>query len=313
MKTFFSKLAAFISSLIIISLIVFFVFQILPGDPALIILGADADPNQLEALRESLGLNLPLAERYINWVKGALTGDFGTSIRYNIPVSQLIMSRLPVTAALGLMAIAMSIIIGLFFGIVISKYRNSPFGHILSLLTQLGLAIPTFWLGIMLMLIFSVILNIFPSGRYISIENDFWGFWKSLFLPALALAIGNGVVIVRFLKSSVESNMEKDYVRTAKSRGSSNNRILFVHVLRNACLPVITIIGMIAAETLSGSIIVENVFSLPGLGQLIVTSIATRDLPLVQATCLYIAFIVVSINFIVDGIYKIADPRLRGQ
>ena len=313
MKILANKLIAFLVSLVLISLIVFFVFQILPGDPALIILGADADINQLEALRESMGLNLPLSTRYFNWVKGALTGDLGISIRYNMPVADLIKSRLPVTLTMGVMALIMSIAIGLSLGTIISKYEHTICGQLLSAFTQVGLAIPTFWMGLMLMLVFSVILKLFPTVGYINYHDDFFGFVRGLFLPSLALAMGNSAIIIRFFKSSVSDNMSQDYVRTALSRGCNDNRVLFTHVFRNALLPIITITGMIAAETLSGSMIVENVFSLPGLGQLIITSISTRDMPLVQASCLFVAVVVVSVNFIVDALYKFADPRLRVQ
>jgi len=313
MKELADKFIAFLVSLVLISVIVFFVFQILPGDPALIILGADADINQLEALRESMGLNLPLSVRYFNWVKGALTGDLGISVRYNMPVSELISNSLPITLTMGGMALVMSVAIGLVLGTLISKLGDTVWGQLLSALTQVGLAIPTFWLGIMLMLVFSVTFKLFPTTGYISYQDDFLGFAKGLFLPALALAIGNSAIIIRFFKNSVNDNMSLDYVRTALSRGCNGNRVLFTHVFRNALLPVITIIGMIAAETLSGSMIVENIFSLPGLGQLIIAAISTRDLPLVQASCLFVAFVVVSVNFIVDALYKFADPRLRVQ
>jgi len=311
MKTFANKFIAFLASLMLISVIVFFVFQILPGDPALIILGADADINQLEALRESMGLNLSVSARYFNWVSGALTGDLGISIRYNMPVSELILNRLPVTLTMGITALLMSVAIGLILGTLISKYKDTFGGQLLSAFTQIGLAIPTFWMGLMLMLVFSVMLKIFPTAGYINYQDDFVGFVKGLFLPALALAMGNSATIIRFFKNSVSENMNQDYVRTALSRGCNDKRVLFIHVFRNALLPIITISGMIAAETLSGSIIVENVFSLPGIGQLITTAISTRDLPLVQSACLFVAFVVVSVNFIVDSLYKFADPRLR--
>ena len=311
MKTLANKLIAFLVSLVLISVIVFFVFQILPGDPALIILGADADVNQIEALRESMGLNLPISTRYFNWVKGALSGDFGMSIRYNRPVLQLIAGGLPVTITMGVMALFMSIAIGLSFGTIISKYSHTWGGQLLSALTQIGLAIPTFWLGLMLMLVFSVMFKLFPTMNHIHYSEDFFGFVKGLFLPSLAVAMGNSSIIIRFFKNSVNDNMNRDYVRTALSRGCNSNRVLFTHVFRNALLPIITIIGMIAAETLSGSMIVENIFGLTGLGSLIITAISTRDLPLIQATCLLVAVVVVSVNFIVDALYKFADPRLR--
>ena len=313
MKELANKFIAFLISLVLISLIVFFVFQILPGDPALIILGADADVNQLEALRESLGLNQPLSVRYLDWVKGAVSGDLGISIKYNRPVAELIRDSLPVTITMGVMALTMSVALGLFLGTIISKYSHTIWGQLLSAATQIGLAIPTFWMGIMLMLIFSVTFKLFPTTNYINYQEDFFGFAKGLFLPSLALAMGNSAIIIRFFKNSVNDNMNQDYVRTALSRGCNDNRVLFTHVFRNALLPIITIIGMIAAETLSGSMIVENIFGLAGLGQLIVRAIATRDLPLIQSTCLLVAVVVVSVNFIVDALYKFADPRLRIQ
>lgn len=311
MRYFLNKFIVLITTLILISLTVFFVFQILPGDPALIILGADADPKQIQLLSEKMGFDLPYYERYFNWVRGALQGDFGNSIRFNTPVLELMKARIPVTVQIGIFSVLLSVFIGIPLGILIGRYSDTGFGRFLSAVAQLGLAIPTFWLGLILILIFSITFSFFPSGQYVPIQHGFFLWAKSIFLPALSLAIGNISIIVRFLKNSIMENMTEDYVRTARSRGQKEGSILISHVLRNALLPVITILGMIIAETLSGTIIIENVFSLPGIGQLTVMAIEARDLPLVQALSLYIAAVVVIVNFGVDVLYRMIDPRMR--
>ncbi|RUT44603.1 ABC transporter permease [Paenibacillus anaericanus] len=311
MRFYIRKLVAFVSTLILVSVITFLVFQILPGDPAQIILGVDADPQQIAALRETMGLDRSAGERYLTWIKDTLSGDFGTSIRYHRPVADMLVERLPVTLSLALFSLGLTLLVGLPLGIYIARKDGKLSALLLSLFTQLGVSIPSFWLAFILILLFSVTLKLFPTYGYTPWSEDPIGAIKSLFLPSLALAIPGIAVVIRYLRNTLLDQSRMDYVRTARSKGQHEQGIMYRHILRNALIPVITIVGLLIADTLGGSIVVENVFALPGIGSLLVTSIGTRDLPLVQTMVLYIAIIVVSINFIIDILYKVIDPRIR--
>lgn len=304
------KMIAIIFTLFIVSLITFSVFEIIPGDPIIAKLGIDADEAQIKALREELQLDLPLSVRYRNWISNALRGDLGESIRFDAPVSSLIRERLEVTFLLAILSLLITIIIGIPLGIITAKYDNQISGIVISLVSQLGMALPSFWLGLIMTYIFGLILMFFVPGKYIPISTDFFGALKYLFFPATALAIPKIAVIVRYLRTSVLEEKNQDYVRTAYSKGLTINLVLYGHILRNALIPVLTIMGMIIADVLGGSLIIEQVFTIPGIGRLLIMAITNRDFPLVQGMVLYIAAIVVLINFIVDIFYHIIDPRI---
>ncbi|MFD0714213.1 ABC transporter permease [Paenibacillus sp. GCM10027626] len=310
MNTAVRKILSLITTVVVVSVITFFVFQILPGNPVQIILGVDADERQMEALEEQMGLDKPAAVRYLEWVGSAVKGDLGTSIRYQLPVAELIGDRLPVTMSLAVMSLILTLAAGVPLGIYIASRNGKVISYLLSLLTQLGIAIPSFWLGILLIFVFSVILKWFPAGQYVSWSDNPWEAFKSLLLPSIAIAISNTAVLIRYIRNTVLDQLKLDYVRTARSKGLGQAAILYKHVIRNASIPVLTVLGMIVADTLGGSIIVENVFSLPGLGNLLVSSINSRDLPMVQAMVLYIGVTVIMINFLVDLLYKVVDPRI---
>lgn len=301
----------FISTILLVSVIIFLVFQILPGDPAEIILGVDADPHQIAALHVSMGLDRPASERYVSWIGAAITGDFGTSLKYQRPVADIIMERLPVTLSLSLFALGLTVMIGLPLGIYITRKDGKLSALITSIISQLGVSIPSFWMAFILILLFSVTFRLFPSYGYVAWSEDPIGAIRSLFLPALALAIPGIAVIIRYLRNTLLDQVKMDYVRTARSKGVHSKAIMYKHILRNALIPVITILGLLIADTLGGSIVVENVFALPGLGSLLISSIGSRDMPLVQTLVLYIAFIVVTINLIIDLLYKVIDPRIQ--
>lgn len=311
MRYYIRKVAALISTIVLVSVMTFLVFQILPGDPAQIVLGVDADPHQLAELRKTMGLDRPAAERYVTWIKDALTGDFGTSLRYQRPVADIVAERLPVTLSLSLMTLGLTLLIGLPLGIYIARKDGKFVSMLLSVLTQVGLAVPSFWLAFILILLFSVTFKLFPTYGYVPWSEDPAGAFKSLFLPSLALAVPGIAVVIRYLRNTLLDQLRMDYVRTARSKGLREPAIMYRHLLRNSLIPVLTIIGLLIADTLGGSIVVENVFALPGLGNLLVTSIGTRDLPLLQTLVLYIAIIVVLINFAIDLLYKAIDPRIR--
>lgn len=311
MKYFIRKIVGLFVTIILVSLVTFGVFQILPGNPAYIILGVDADPLQIEALTESLGLDLPLYQRYFNWVKGVLQGDLGTSIRYQQPVSELIASGLEVTAGLTVMSMILTVAIGVPIGIWLAGHSEKKYSVGVSMLSQLSLSIPSFCMGIFLINIFSVQLKWFPTISYVSWSEDPLGSIRSLFLPALSISLGSSATLIRYIKVSVTNQKEQDYVRTAYSKGLNKRQVMYGHVLRNSMIPVVTILGMTVADILGGSIIVENIFSLPGIGRLISVSINSRDLPLIQGLVLYLAVIVVICNFVVDIVYSLIDPRIR--
>lgn len=311
MRFYIRKLATLLSTVLLVSVITFLVFQILPGDPAEIVLGVDADPHQLAELRKTMGVDRPPAERYASWITDTVTGDFGTSLRYQRPVADIVAERLPVTLSLSVISVGLTLLIGIPLGIYIARKDGKLSSMLLSVFTQLGLAVPSFWLGFILILVFSVTFKLFPTYGYVPWSEDPVGAFKSMFLPSLALAIPGIAVVIRYLRNTLLDQFRMDYVRTARSKGLREKSIMYRHILRNSLIPVLTIVGLLIADTLGGSIVVENVFALPGLGNLLITSIGTRDLPLLQTLVLYIAIIVVLINFVVDILYKVIDPRIR--
>lgn len=308
---FIRKIISLFITIFLVSIFTFFVFQILPGNPAQIILGADADPLQVEQLEKELGLDIPLGQRYINWAKGVVKGDLGVSLRFGGPVLDHIRSRFSVTFSLVLLTLIFTIIFGLPIGIFLAYKADNKAGTLFSLISQLGLAIPTFWLGILLMFLFSVKFKILPAGGFKPFNEGIALSIKSLILPSLSLAIGNCAMLIRYLRNSMVDELSQDYVRTAYIKGLDRGLIIRRHVLRNSLLPVVTMLGLIIIDTLGGSVIIETVFSLPGIGSLIATSITSRDFPLIQGLMLYLSTVVVIVNFFVDLTYSLLDPRIR--
>lgn len=305
------KAAGLAVTLTLVSLITFGVFQILPGNPAYIILGVDADPLQIEALTESMGLNLPLYQRYLNWVRGLFTGDLGVSYRYQQPVAQLLSDSLEVTGSLAAVTMILTVLIGIPAGIWLAGHGSKKYSIPLSMLSQISLSVPAFCMAVFLIHIFAVRLKWLPSIGYVSWSESPAEWLRSLLLPSLSLALGSSAVLIRYVRVSVINQQKQDYVRTAYSKGLRKNKVMYRHVVRNSLIPVITVLGMTTADILGGSIIIENVFSLPGIGRLISVSITSRDLPLLQGLTLYLAVIVVICNFAVDLIYSVVDPRIR--
>lgn len=311
MNYYIRRILGFIVTIFLVSVVTFVIFQILPGNPATAILGVDADPVQVQALEESMGLDKPVVERYVDWVLGLLKGDLGTSYRYKQPVTTLIMDAFEITAALAVVSIALTVLIGLPIGIWLAKNNGKLVATPVSMLSQVSLSIPAFCMSILLINIFSVKLGVLPSFGYTPLSSGFGPWLKSIFLPALSIALGASATLIRYINSSIMTQMKEDYIRTAKSKGVGMNRILNKHVLRNSLIPVITILGMLVADVLGGSIIIENVFSFPGIGKLLSASITSRDYPLIQGLVVYMAGIVVLCNFLVDMLYSVIDPRIR--
>jgi peptide/nickel transport system permease protein len=307
------RLATLVATLIGASIVVFGVLEILPGDAALIMMGPDAAPEAVRALATKLGLDRPPLERYMAWVGGMLTGGLGLSYTYSSPVSELIWERLAVTVPLALMAMLLTTVLALCVGIYAASNHNKLGDVGLMGLTQVGIAIPNFWFAILLILLFSVHLQWFSAGGFEGWDEGILEGFKSLLLPALSLAVVQAAILARITRSAVLEVFREDFVRTARAKGLSKRATVWGHVLRNAMIPVITVMGLQFAELLAGTIVVENVFYLPGLGRLIFQSISNRDLIVVRNCVMLLATMVVVVNFIVDVLYAVIDPRVKAS
>ncbi len=307
------RLATLIATLVGASIVVFLVLEILPGDAALIMMGADAAPEAVKALANKLGLDRPPLERYWLWVSGMLSGDLGDSYAYSSPVSELILERLALTFPLAMIAMALTTVLALSAGIF-AAMRHNKFGDVGVMgLTQVGIAIPNFWFAILLILLFSVHLQWFAAGGFPGWEDSLFEGLKALLLPALSLAVVQSAILARITRSAVLDVLREDFVRTARAKGLSQRATVWGHVLRNAMIPVITVMGLQFAELLAGTIVVENVFYLPGLGRLIFQAISNRDLIVVRNCVMLLATMVVVVNFIVDVLYAVIDPRVKAS
>ncbi len=307
------RFATLVATLLGASVIVFLVLEILPGDAALILMGPDAAPEAVRALAVQLGLDRPPLERYLGWLQGMLTGHLGISYTYSSSVAELIVERLALTVPLALMAMLLTTVLALFAGIYAATHHNKAGDVGLMGLTQVGIAIPNFWFAILLILLFSVHLQWFSAGGFPGWSDGAWDAFKSLLLPALSLAVVQAAILARITRSSVLEVMREDFVRTARAKGLSKRATVWGHVLRNAMIPVITVMGLQFAELLAGTIVVENVFYLPGLGRLIFQSISNRDLIVVRNCVMLLATMVVTVNFIVDVLYALIDPRVKAS
>ena len=307
----FRRFILLIVTVILVSIITFAVFQILPGDPVRTMLGTEADPTQIENLRSELGLDRPLYEQYTDLMKGIVTGELGNSIRFSMPVKELLLARLPVTISLAAITLFIVCFISLPLGMFAARRQNQLSDLTLSSATQLGMAIPSFWLGMMLILYVGLNVEFFKISGYIPWSTSIVGALSTLILPALTIAIPQIAVNFRYVRTAILEQVRMDYVRTIRSKGIVERMVMYKHVLKNAMIPILTVFGLITAEIVAGTIIVEQVFSLPGVGQLLITGINNRDFPLVQGIVMYITVAVVTINFIVDILYTVLDPRIR--
>ena len=311
MKYIVKKALTLVGTLLLVSFIAFLLFQIVPGDPVTSMLGTEYSEERAESLREELGINKPVIVRYVNWLTDFVKGDFGISYKYKMPVSRLISDKIPVTMYLAVITLIVIVIISIPLGVFMARFGHRKVSKIFDIVNQSVMAVPSFFLGIMITIIFGLVLKWFTPGKYISYRDDFNGFIMYLIPAAFAVAIPKIAMMVKFLKNSLIREMDSDYVRTAYSKGAGENRVLFCHVLRNGLMPAITLLGMIIAEIMAGSIVVEQVFNLPGLSAILVSSVSTRDYPVVQAIVVYIAFVVIITNCIVDILYHIIDPRVK--
>lgn len=306
-----ARLVSLVISLAVASLVIFTVIELVPGDPAAFMLGMNADPANVAALRRELGLEGGPVERYFAWVGGMLTGDFGISYTYRVPVSELVLARLEVSVPLALYALLLSTAIALPVGLIAAARRGSLADLGIMGTTQLGIAIPNFWFAILLVLVFAINLRWFSAGGFPGWEAGFWPAMKALTLPAIALALPQASILARVMRSAVLETLAQDYIRTARAKGLSRRQAVFRHALRNALIPVLTIIGLQFSFLLAGAIIIENVFFLPGLGRLIFQGITQRDLIVVESVVMLLVFAVIVVTFLVDLAYAAVDPRLR--
>ncbi len=306
-----SRLVSLILSLAAASLVIFAVIEVVPGDPASFMLGLNAEPETIAALRRELGLEGGYAARYLEWVGGMLTGDFGTSYTYRVPVTELIGARLWVSLPLTLYALVLSTALAIPVGILAATRRGGLADYGVMGLAQLGIAVPNFWFAMILVLIFAINLGWFAAGGFPGWEAGTWAGLKALTLPALSLALFQASILARVMRSSLLETLDQDYIRTARAKGLSRGMAIRGHALRNAMIPVMTIVGLQFSNLLAGAIIIENVFFLPGLGRLIFQGITQRDLIVGESGVMLLVFAVILVNFLIDLSYAAIDPRLR--
>lgn len=304
------RLVSLAVSLIAASVVIFVVLEIVPGDPAQFMLGLNATPEAAQTLRETLGLNGPPVERYVTWVLGLLRGDLGISYTYKVPVADIVADRIWISLPLAIYALVLSTAIAFPVGVLAAAKRNSPTDVSIMGLTQLGVAVPNFWFAMLLVLLFAVVLRWFSAGGFPGWQDPFAAL-KALTLPAVAMALPQASILARVMRSSLLDTLGEDYIRSARAKGLTEQQALWRHALRNALIPVLTILGLQFSFLLAGAIIIENVFFLPGLGRLVFQGITARDLIVVKSVVMILVFAVVIVTFVVDITYALVDPRLR--
>jgi len=307
------RIGSFAITLFAASAVVFVLLEVLPGDPAAILLGTNARPDTLAALRHQLGIDRSLILQYFGWVGGMLTGDFGGSLTYGVPVADLIADRLAITLPLAGLAIVISTSLSIFLGVMAAKHQDGPVDRWVMGFAQLGIAVPDFWIGLLLILLFSSTLHWFSAGGWSGWSSEPGQAFKGLLLPAVALAIPQAGVLTRVTRSAVLDVLQEDFIRTARAKGLDHNAALWRHAVPNALFPVVTIIGLQFSFLAAGAVLVENVFSLPGLGRLAYLALAQRDLVVLRDAVMLFAAMVILANFIVDLLYLLLDPRVRAR
>ncbi|MBB1491097.1 MULTISPECIES: ABC transporter permease [unclassified Paracoccus (in: a-proteobacteria)] len=306
------RLVSLALALVAASAVIFAVVDLVPGDPAVFVLGTGAQPETIAALREQLGLNLPWPVRYAQWLGGVLTGDLGTSLAYKTPVAGMILDRVRVSLPLAALALALAVTVALPVGMLAAGRRGRVADAVAMGATQIGIALPNFWFAMLLVLVFAVKLRWLPAGGFPGWADPLAAL-RALILPAVALALPQAAILARVLRSALIETLGQDYIRSARAKGLSRGQVMRRHALRNAMIPVLTILGMQFSFLLAGAIIIENVFYLPGLGRLIFQAITQRDLVVVQSAVLVLVAAVILVTFLVDLAYAAVDPRLRGR
>lgn len=311
MKYICKKIIILIITLLIVSILSFLVFEIIPGDPATSILGTEASESKVQALREEMGLNDSIPTRYVRWLTGFVKGDMGESYSYRTPVVEMIGDKLPITVTLAIMSFLFIILLAIPTGILGAKYEGRMADRALFAGNQIVMSVPPFFIGMLFTAVFGLLFHLFQPGGYVSYTQDFVGFIGYLFWPAVAIAIPKAAMTAKLLRGAMIEELGKDYVRTAYSRGNTKNQVLLKHVFRNGMLPVITFLGWAVADILANSIIVEQVFGIPGIGRTLIAAIAGRDYPVVEAIIVLIAAVILSINVLVDLLYQRLDKRIE--
>lgn len=305
------RTAGLAATLLAISVLVFLALEVLPGDVALLMLGTEVREDTLQALREELGLAGSAPERYFDWLGGLVTGSLGQSLTYRVPVADLVAERVAVSLPLAALAFALAVAVALPLGVYAATRRGRAGDYAVMGFAQIGLAVPSFWFGMLSILVFAVALNLTRAGGFPGWGDGIGPALGALVLPAVTLAVAEAAILARVVRSAVLETLGEDYVRTARAKGLAPRAVLFGHVLRNALIPVVTIMGLQFAFLIAGAVVVETVFTLPGLGQLLVQSIFQRDLVVVKSVVLLFAAVVVLVNFLVDVTYALIDPRPR--
>ncbi|MBO8157412.1 MAG: ABC transporter permease [Bacillaceae bacterium] len=296
------RLLQMIPVLLGVTLVVFLIMQMVPGDPAVLLAGESATEEQVEELRRQLGLDQPLIVQYVEYVKNVIQGDLGTSIRSNRPVLDEILVRLPVTIELAFWSIIITIVLGMFAGIISAMKQNSLTDIGIMIFALIGVSLPNFWLGLMLILYFSVNIQIFPVAG--------WGSFAHVILPAITLGTSGAAIVARMTRSSMLEVIRQDYIRTARAKGVKERYITYKHALKNALIPVVTVVGLQFGALLGGTVLTETVFAINGVGRMMIDAIRMRDLPLVQGSILFVSFIFVFVNMVVDIIYRLLNKRI---
>lgn len=305
------RFLAMIPVLFLVSVLVFGLIHIVPGDPAAVILGRDATPEQIAVLREELGLNDPVLVQYGRWLSGVFAGNLGESLVSKQPVADQIVQKFPTTLSVAVASMLLAVGLGVPLGVLAAVKRNTVADAAVMSLSLLGISVPSFWAGILLIILFSVKLKWLPAVGFVSIFDDFSAGLRFLIMPCLTLGLILTGVVARMTRSSMLEVMGSDYIRTARAKGLSKPVVTFRHGLRNALIPVVTVIGLEFGWLLGGTVVVESVFNIPGMGRMMVHAIGGRDFPLVQGVVLYVATIYVLINLVVDLLYSLLNPRIR--
>lgn len=311
MKYAAKKITTLIITLFIVSLLAFLAFQVIPGDVVTSRLGTNATPEQVAQMKSEMGLDRPVLIRYGDWLSDFLRGDMGISFKYNMPVREMILEKLPLTAVLVLLACLLMVVLSFPIGVFTARYAGGVFDRFMTILNQIMMSIPPVFVGILLSFVFGNIFRVFNPGSFVSYDKSVLRFLLFMLFPALSIAISRIAMSVKMLRTSLLGEMDKNYIRTAYSRGHSRDTAMRKHALRNAVIPVIVFIAVSAAEMVAGSIIIEQVFAIPGIGRLLLVSISYRDYPVVQAIVVILAFWVVIVNFLADILSQYIDPRVR--
>lgn len=311
-KALLKRVGLLISTMLLVSVLAFAAFSVLPGDPTSSVLGVEATQEQIAAFRARHGLDLPVWQRYWSWLSAFVTGDFGQSFKFDMPVAELVATRAQVTLVLAGEAFALIVVLSLALGLIAARRPGGVVDRAVTVLTQITMSVPNFIMGIGLMYLFALVLRWFQP-EYVPLEAGLWPHLRFMVFPALAVALPKSAMTVKLLRGAVLGELGQDYVRTAYSKGNSRGSALRRHVLRNAMIPVVTFLAMAIGDIMAGSIVIEQVFGIPGLGRILITSIGNRDYPVVQAIVVVLAGVVVGCNFLADLLYRVMDPRIDGR